>query len=355
MKTTYTKTCPWCLQEFETTNSNRKYCTRSHGIYMSQYDNGKRDAPEIWKRNSEDSKLTLEGIQKEVDSLQPLLESLKIELGNKRIIYEDLHKAHETIRRKVVSYKGTPDQMLLDTRERALKSLHNAADDYKKDKLEIFRTKEKINRLKRENIKLKYGEIISANSIDEIEKSITRYEFGECFWDGEQSFEIDNIYLQPLGTLNKPFLATFMDCNELWESYNWLFRIGENLVKDYKTKVLNIIPEDYNDFFPTLKQKGIDKLDNYLILKLENNSQIEKAIQEVEPEFLFLWKIKGLDYNYYKNLKKRYPKMSTFIYSENRVKDTVLKASDLIYQDSHEEYNLKKGGAKEHLFEAIFD
>lgn len=355
MKRTHTKNCLWCLQEFQTTNPSKKYCTRSHGIYMSEYNNGKREAPEVWELKNETAKLTLENISEEIEKLEPLLESFKAELKDKRAIYEDLYQTHETIRRKVVGYKGTPDQMLLDAREKMKSNLEESASNYKKVKLNIFRTKEKINSLKRQGIRLKYGDIISANSIEEIEKSITRYEFGESFWEGEQSFEIDNIYLQPLGTLNKPFLAVFMDCLEMWGPYNYLFRVGENLVKDYDCKVLNIIPDDDNtDFFKNLKERGIDNLDNYLILKLENNSQIEKAIKEVKPEFLILWKIKGLDHNYYKSLKKRYPEMSTFIYQENMVKDTIIKLSDLVFEETQDEWRFRKGGISDHLFDGIF-
>lgn len=382
MKQEYVKKCPWCMEEFNTTTHDQVYCKPTHRTYMSQYKNGKKDAPLVWSKKEKEQKLTPEVINQKIKEFEPNLEILINQLKAKREQFDNLYNNYESNNSKVYNGKtqkksllkignGLFDKEQLEQRKKLSESITNSIIkledtnkkidlelvglglEYKKINLSIFRLKELINDLNHLKIKMTHKGIIPAFLIDKVEESITKYEFGIPFWEHEQNFYVENYFLMPLGTLKQPFLSIFIDRFELWGFYNYFQRIGENLVKEYDTKVLYIIPEYDNDFLSEIKEKGIN-LPNYLIYKVENRGQIEKAINDIQPEFLFLLDIKGLDLNYYKNLQKQHPKTSVFVFTTKTISDDILKLSDLVIEENEENYDFKKGGIEDFLVDAVF-
>lgn len=384
MKSTITKNCPWCLKDFQTTNQKQITCCSSHRIYMSQYKNGKRDAPEVWSQEKDVKELTLASIEHGINQLKPkipvLIEQLKqartdiISMDELKIKHnQDIRKINKEVEKLEDVGNDFFEKEELVKRENLAKSLvlkrqriesnlpkndliyKDLIVQYKDIKLQLFRIEQQFKNYLQTKITLEHKGAIPANLIPKIEAATTVYPFAEMFSEHHFENEIDNYHLQGLGNLKQPFIAIF-EANfsegkyNLYHYFQWL---GENLIIEYKTKVIYFIQDGNKEFIDDLKDKSIEHED-YIIIPIERKVQIESTIIEYNPEFIFLTFLNGIDFNYLKSLQKRFNKTSIFIVSQQTPNNDIIQFSDLVIGEDEDDLNLIKGGNPEYLTHVSF-
>ena len=167
------------------------------------------------------------------------------------------------------------------------------------------------------------------------------YPFGELF----EAYKVrDQFHTSALGKLPQPFLVNIFGEKESGKTSVMLTLVSE-LTNDFKAPVLYLIDFNIliNDFWEIAENKGINnEMD---LLRLENRMQITQYLAKKDYEFLVLdlSKSYNLNYKFFFELQKQYPKLSIFSISVTPLSE-LAKTAHLIIEVKNGVGVPKKGG-----------
>jgi len=330
----YIKKCPWCLEEFNTKNSSQITCSNSHKTYMSQWRNGKKEAPLIWKNKPKE--IPKELIPKKLKELNKKLVELLAQFQTQTNKYLKLD-INQLIDKGGSNFNHKVVVKLIDTR------------------LAILKIKEQIFDLKKQPESSSKA-IFNITEFDGLQQKKEKYyyDFDEPFFFDDDDYDeyLDNYnrrILMTLGKLPKPFFAVFtndFEEDEMDEMLQYSMWIIQSLLIFRKSKIIYVVSkkEIQNGFIEAIKVKGIK--DNKLMIMPEQSKElITKTLLEEQPEFAFFKVAEKLDVRFFKNLRKNLPKTSFFLLTDYRVSKKMEDYAELICIESEDEKELfKKGG-----------